>query len=120
MGTRVDAVVGLACLPAAIAPAERPAHFALIRQLFGALVQERAQLPNGYAYRFQSDALELVARFVANERKCCPFLCFELLIGAESGPLWLRMTGPEGTHAVLDAELAIAAGPRQAVGLDSV
>ena len=98
--------VDLACVPTAIAPEERPAHFALITQLFGELVEERTDLPNGYAYRFSADALEGVARFVANERRCCPFLSFEMVLAAEGAPLWLRLTGPEGTRAVLDAELA--------------
>jgi len=99
-----DDGIEFACVPGAIAPEEREAHFALARLLFGELVEERAALPNGYAYRFPPDALGRVARFVANERKCCPFLSFELVI-AESGPLWLRMTGPAGTREILDAEL---------------
>lgn len=107
MAPCVNSCVALACVPTAIAPEARPAHFALLRELFGLLVQERTELPTGYAYRFPSDALELVARFVANERKCCPFLSFELAVAAGAGPLWLRMTGPEGTRAVLDAELAV-------------
>ena len=93
------------CVPGAIPPAERQAHFALARELFGERAKERAALPNGYAIRFPPDALESVARFVANERKCCPFMSFELTLAPESGPLWLRMTGPEGTRSVLDAEL---------------
>lgn len=108
MESCADHCAELACVPAAIAPEERAAHFALIRQLFGGHVHERAELPNGYAYRFQSDALEAVARFVANERRCCPFLNFELAVAAASGPLWLRMTGPEGTREVLEAELAVS------------
>lgn len=95
----------LACAPAALAPEERAAHFALIRELFGGLVQERTELTNGHACRFQPDAIEAVARFVANERKCCPFLSFELAVAAGSGPLWLRMTGPAGTREVLETEL---------------
>jgi hypothetical protein len=63
----------------------------------------------GYAFRFAPDAFADVARFVANERKCCPFLDFE--IAAESaGPVWLRLTGPAGTRAFLEAELGIPAG----------
>jgi hypothetical protein len=108
MTSRTSHCAELACVPAAIAPQERAAHFALIRQLFGELVHERAELPNGYAYRFHPDALEMVARFVANERRCCPFLDFELAVAPDSGPLWLRMTGPDGTREVLEAELAIS------------
>lgn len=98
----------LACVPTAIAPEERRAHFALIRQLFGELVLERADMQNGYAYRFDPDSLERVTHFVANERKCCPFLNFELSLAAESGPLWLRMSGPPGTRAILKIELAVS------------
>lgn len=106
MATCINDGVALACVPTAIAPEERPTHLALIRHLFGELALERTELPSGYAYRFPADALQSVARFVANERKCCPFLNFEVALSADSGPLWLRMFGPEGTRAVLDAELA--------------
>lgn len=106
MASCVNSGVALACVPTAIAPEERAAHFALVRQLFDTLVQERAELPNGYAYRFPPDAMQLVARFIGNERRCCPFLTFELVVSADAGPVWLRMTGPQGTQVVLDAELA--------------
>ena len=62
-------------------------------------------LPDGYAYRFDADAFDDVARWVANERRCCPFLTFALELSPEGGPLWARLTGPEGTRAFLDAEL---------------
>ena len=95
----------LACVPSAIPAAERKGHLALGRELFEIRAREQVELPNGYAIRFQPEAFEAVARFVANERKCCPFLTFELTLDPTSGALWLRMTGPEGTRAVLDAEL---------------
>lgn len=97
----------LACVPGAIAPGERLAHFELAKELFHERALERVALPNGYAIRLPSDALDTVARFLVNERKCCPFMVFELTFGPESAPLWLRMTGPEGTKEVLDAELSL-------------
>lgn len=95
----------LACVPTAIPLTERAAHFPLARELFVDLAKERSDLANGYAFRFAPDALETLARFIANERKCCPFMSFELTLDAESGPIWLRMTGPPGTREVLQAEL---------------
>lgn len=95
----------LACVPSAIPAAERTAHFELARHLFMRRAIERLALPQGYAFRFDSSEFEDVARFVTNERKCCPFLTFEVELAAQSGPLWLRMTGPEGTREILDAEL---------------
>jgi hypothetical protein len=53
-----------------------------------------------------------VARFIANERKCCPFLHIEVEIAPGAGPMWLRLTGPPGTRELIEAELALAtAGP---------
>ena len=95
----------LACVSGAIPLGERQAHFSLAKELFHERALERMTLPNGYAVRFPNDALEAVARFIANERKCCPFMSFEMTLGPEEAPLWLRMTGPEGTKDVLDAEL---------------
>jgi hypothetical protein len=100
-------VPALACVPSAIPIAQRPAHFTLGRELLEVRAVERVTLSNGYAFRFQSDDFEAVARFIANERKCCPFLTFQLTLDAASGPLWLRMTGPEGTRHVIDAELGL-------------
>jgi hypothetical protein len=95
----------LACVPGAIPAAERAAHFALIRELFGGAAQERVAHPDGYAFRFAPEALESLARFVANERRCCPFLEFTLTVTAADGPLWLRLAGPPGTREFLDVEL---------------
>lgn len=95
----------LACVPSAIPAIERTAHFELARDLFTNRATERVSLPEGYGFRFDSSAFDDVARFVTNERKCCPFLTFEVQVAAQSGSVWLRMTGPDGTREVLDAEL---------------
>ncbi len=101
--------IPLACVPGAIPAEERADHFARARRLFGEAAEERRAWREGYAFRFAADAFDDVARFVANERKCCPFLDFE--IAAESaGPVWLRLTGPAGTRAFLEAELGIPGG----------
>jgi hypothetical protein len=107
MNCETNPGITLTCVPSAIPATERASHFALARELFAHLAQELTELPDGYAVRFHSDAFESVARFVANERKCCPFMNFELTIARESGPLRLRMTGPAGTREVLQAELGI-------------
>jgi hypothetical protein len=93
----------------AIPPEERAAHFALGRRLFTELAQERIDLPAGIVLRLASDALPQVARFVANERKCCPFLHIEVEITPGEGPMWLRLTGPQGTRELIEAELGLIA-----------
>ena len=100
----------VACVPSAIPAAARHAHFTLAHELLVVRAEERVTLPDGYAIRFPPADLEAVARFVENERRCCPFLTFALTLDADIGPLWLRMTGPTGTRAVLDAELNLSAG----------
>jgi hypothetical protein len=98
------ASVPLACVPDALATHERPAHFALLARLFSEAVRERRELPDGAAFRFDAAAFDDVARFVANERRCCPFLTFTLELTSD-GPLWLRLAGPPGTRDFLEAEL---------------
>jgi hypothetical protein len=103
--TAPNSGVALACEAGAIPLADRPAHFALLDRLFGELSLGRVTSPGGYSYWFDPSALELIATFVKNERKCCPFLNFAIEVGAANAPVWLRLAGPEGTREFLDAEL---------------
>jgi hypothetical protein len=105
-----DVASDLVCLTNAIPPAERAAHFDLGRRLFTELAEERKDLPAGIALRLASNAFPLVTRFVDNERKCCPFLHIDIEIAADGGPLWLRLTGPQGTRELIDAELGVTTG----------
>jgi hypothetical protein len=70
-------------------------------------VREKVELDDGYALRFDPGELDDIARFVHNERRCCPFLAFSVEQHADGGPLWLRMRGPEGTRPFLEAELSL-------------
>ena len=68
-----------------------------------AAVEEVAELPDGYGYRFPGDGgkLELLLEFIAAERRCCPFLTFELAFEPYSGPLWLRLRGSPQVKAFI-------------------
>lgn len=101
-----ESAAPLVCVPGAIPADARPAHFALAAELFGA-VREQRETEDGYAFRFAPEWLERVARFVANERLCCPFLAFTLTLEPEGGPFWLRLSGPEGTREFLRTELRL-------------
>jgi hypothetical protein len=100
------------CDLTAIPPAERAAHEELIRRLVSETVETMTELPDGVAFGCAADAYERVVRFVALERLCCPFLTFTLAVTPERGPLSLRLTGPEGVTAFLEAELGLP--PRSA------
>ena len=107
MTTATDSALDLICVPGAIAPSERTAHFELGRRLFAELAEEQIDLPSGIAVRLAGDNFPQVARFVANERKCCPFLHIEVEIAPAGGSMWLRLTGPEGTRELIAAELGL-------------
>lgn len=95
----------LACRMDAIPTDERAAHRELIVRLFQLAACERLEIPNGYAFRFEPDELVSIARFIASERLCCPFLEIGLTVAPSNGPLTLQLTGPEGTREFLNAEL---------------
>jgi hypothetical protein len=60
-------------------------------------------LDAGYAYCFPSDEKRLaeLMTLVNLERQCFPFLRFRLTVESGGGPIWLEMTGPEGTKDFL-------------------
>ena len=66
------------------------------------------ELPDGYEFEFPADVTtyELVTGWAFQERSCCPSLDIDLRLEKEGGPLWLRLTGREGTK-----ENIKAAGP---------
>jgi hypothetical protein len=98
----------IACFPGAIPPAERDAHFALLTRIFRTMLREQREIANGYAYQFDASAFDDLARWITNERRCCPFLAFSLELAPDEGPITVRLTGPEGTRTFLDAELGPA------------
>lgn len=96
----------LACVPGAIPVEERSTHVELTRRLFDS-VRDARPMEDGYTFVFDQEALIDVARFVGNERRCCPFLTFAIEQDGDGGPVRLRLTGPEGTRAFLRAELPL-------------
>ena len=76
---------------------ELPERKTLLSKL-GQAVTETQEREEGYAYRFESDALlPEILEIVRAERACCPFLRFSLTFEPGNGPLWLEVTGPQGT-----------------------
>ncbi|MEP6820320.1 MAG: hypothetical protein ABJA18_12360 [bacterium] len=74
----------------------------LLKTFQGALLETK-ELDDGYAYRFPSDGnwIAELAQLITFERECCPFLQFNLRLEPANGPLWLELTGPEGTKGFL-------------------
>jgi hypothetical protein len=66
-------------------------------------VTEIKELEDGFAYRFSTDESRLseLASLVELEHQCCPFLRFRITVEPGNGPIWLELTGPDGTKAFL-------------------
>jgi hypothetical protein len=66
-------------------------------------VVEVNELSEGYAYRFPPDdaLIAELAQLVSLERRCCPFLRFGITVEPGGGPVWLEMSGPQGTKDFL-------------------
>ena len=71
-------------------------------------VTELRELEDGYAYCFPADEkwLTELTTLVNLERQCCPFLQFRITVESGNGPIWLEMTGPEGTKDFLATTFA--------------
>ena len=72
-----------------------------------AAVVKKQELANGFAYSFPTEAkwISELAQLITFERECCPFLQFALRTDPGSGPIWLELTGPEGTKEFLKSLL---------------
>lgn len=103
--TLIDAEAIVCDFTAIPAPA-REEHILTAARIFRA-VQEVRGLPGGYAFRLanEPEMFMALARFVENERRCCPFYDFGLEIEPNAGPLWLRLTGSAGVKELLRAAL---------------
>jgi len=99
--------VNLACDLDALAPAEREQQAATFEQLRQQVLAVE-ELADGWAVQLPTAAstLLLVARFIENERRCCPFLDFTLHVTPDAGPIWLRLTGRPGVKDFLAGAFA--------------
>ena len=95
----------IACNPGAIDPAERDAHAELAKELFSSsTILEVKELANGYGFRLPLDTpmLHKAASFIANDRLCCPFFTFTLVVGEQ---LWLEISGTQEVKDLIRADV---------------
>ena len=95
----------LACNLKALTAAERAAHKERTERVFQAA--RLNPLADGYAVGLPAGSWAEAALWVELERKCCPFLRFQLESAAESGEVVLRLTGRSGVKAFLEEELRL-------------
>jgi hypothetical protein len=98
----------IACNPKAIPSDKRNDHEAVAKEIFSPTsVLEVKELADGYGLRLplESQMLHKVMTFVANERLCCPFFTFTLVVGKA---FWLELSGPPEVKAYIKAEIISA------------
>ena len=103
----------IACNLKALTPAARARQSALSRKLSAATVEKR-ELAGGLAFRLSLAAITLpeLGEWIDDERKCCPFLDFQLSLECEGGAVELSLTGRSGVKEFLLADFA-KVGARQ-------
>ena len=95
-----------ACDRLALEPAVRSRHFDVLGPQLRSMKTGVRELSNGYAFKFPADmkTVQLVAEWAAGERLCCPFFDIEITLEPEGGPMWLTMTGREGTKRFMQVD----------------
>jgi hypothetical protein len=78
-----------------------------ILQKLHCLVKEKMEVENGYLFRFDgsNDIINQIVDIIKLERQCCSFLNFNITIEKETAPVFLKITGPQGTKDFLLYEL---------------
>jgi hypothetical protein len=96
----------LACNLKAISATERPRYNDLVKRLRLA-VRERREMSDGYMFRLDADTISLteVAEWMSMERRCCPFLNFQLSLSGNQDDWQLTLTGPKGVKDIITQEL---------------
>jgi len=95
-----DAILPIACT---LAPAEVAAmHDGLLPGLLSK-ASARERIPGGFRLRFnpQVNLVKEAGACIDAEHRCCRFLRFRLVVEPGDGPVWLEVTGPEGTEDFL-------------------
>ena len=98
--TAADPRIPIACDLDAFSAPERERHASLLQGL-GTRILERRELSDGYAFRFAAETgtIAELAEWIGLERTCCPFLRFSIEVEANSGPVWIRVTGSDQVKA---------------------
>jgi hypothetical protein len=96
----------IACKLGALSSAEREQHAALLRQL-GTMTEKTTETADGFALHLRADAAGFmkVAEWITLERRCCPFLNFDLKWNAGDDAPALQLGGRTGVKEFLAAEM---------------
>ena len=96
----------IACKLGALSPTERERHAALLQDL-GAMTERTSETADGYLLGLHADTTGFlkVAEWITLERRCCPFLNFDLKWDAGEEFPTLQLGGRKGVKEFLAAEM---------------
>lgn len=97
-----------ACDINALTSQERKRHFDELGPALRVRKTQTRELPDGYEFAFPSDpkTFAMLAEWIEQERRCCPFFDIGLRLEPEGGPMWLRLTGRKGTKEFIKVDAA--------------
>ena len=69
-----------------------------------------AELADGYEFAFagEEETAAQIMEFILEERRCCPFFGFELVIKPDNGPIILRLRGRDGVKDFLSDKIGLS------------
>jgi hypothetical protein len=91
--------IPLACRLDAIPSDARPEHIRLARDVVIGRRDQVTELEDGWSIRYAGDLFLDLARWMENERRCCPFLAFRMDVTTDAVVVELR--GPPGAKELL-------------------
>ncbi|HJQ23663.1 MAG TPA: hypothetical protein VKA60_07070 [Blastocatellia bacterium] len=96
------------CNLSALNAEQRKHHRELTARLRESVAEVR-ELADGYGFRLPADTahISLAAEWVTLERLCCPFFAFQIDVGSDGQPLWLRLTGRDGVKPFMESEFGL-------------
>lgn len=96
--SKIPIVCDLSALP------DRNHHQQITEALFAQTIT-LTETDTGYQINLPITTLKLAADFIDGERRCCPFLHFELIVVPVAEELQLYMKGDDEVKALLQREL---------------
>jgi hypothetical protein len=95
----MDPLSPIACVLGALAPDEQERERVLLARLRSAVTRSE-KTAGGYRLHFAHGEalLAAIGELIALERRCCPFLAFELRSEPEGGPVTLDVGGRPGAR----------------------
>jgi hypothetical protein len=94
------------CNRLALTPQLRKRHFKELGPKLRSLRKSVRELKNGYEFEFPGDTAtyQLLTEWAIQEHLCCPFFDISLRLEPEGGPLWLRLSGRQGTKEFIKVD----------------